>query len=696
MKDERRTFTEAQRRDLFVASGGLCRDCGCDITDAESTWEAHHEAPHSSGGATEHENGIALCRECHRKRHRAHDKEMYGGFVKDYSWQDSAIERFISGMAEFYASGPGEFDRAYVLEVSPSAGKTVFALKLASTMIDADQIDKVVLVVPRDNIKDGVVDDTRRVIINNCAKRLLNSKYIRIDSDIRNYRSILKNYHGIVITYQSLQSVMDWLALLSGKYRLLIVFDEAHHGASGDSDEATNEWGAAMQKCRAVANAAVLMTGTPIRADDRRIPYVRYDDVQADDGRSGYEVRADYKFGYAAAVTAGVARKLVCRSHDVVVTYEETTADGEIVEASAPVSCLPRAKADRLKNLAFCGNRGTLDYMLREAHNEVERLRRMGDGRAAVLVVARRDSDEDTKTLQSVADRIEALFGERAVTVESADGPSARDTIRAFKRGDGKWIVAKEMISEGTNIPRLRVVLILRDIGNRTFYEQLVHRVTRNAADDRPEDAIIIQLKLPHLHAWGEDLERQAQIGWLKQKRRVAPDPSGEPRHPPPAVDGICAEPGTEAVNIGGIDFSDSDPRARDMVEALVHTRITRFQANEAIRFLGAVPPASAMHDDEIRSIEDDFKAIYEAARKRVNAAAINMGGQKELYGKVMAECKRSAGIKGNIPDILRDHPKPLEAIRAFYRAAGVALNNSVKYRRKPPRGDASGQEALI
>jgi hypothetical protein len=62
----------------------------------------------------------------------------------------------------------------------------------------------------------------------------------------------------------------------------MFVFDEAHHGSTGEDDAAMNIWGAAMEKCRALANAIVCMTGTPLRSDSKRVPFIRYTQVRAD------------------------------------------------------------------------------------------------------------------------------------------------------------------------------------------------------------------------------------------------------------------------------------------------------------------------------------------------------------------------------------------------------------------------------
>ncbi len=609
----------------------------------------------------------------------------FGAFRKDYGWQEDSIETFMRSIDTFYSKTPGQFQRAFLNEVSPSGGKTVFSMKLARRMIGDGLIDRAVWCVPRDSIKIGFGDDARHVTMPE-GHRLVGSQFIRIDTDLdAHYAGQLRNYHGLALTYQALPKRLEYLGLLAAKYRLMFFFDEVHHGATGDVDEAMNEWARAMDACRSIAHAVVCMTGTPLRSDSKQIVFVNYDPVTASDGRSGYQVRPDFSFSYSKAVTAGVARKIICRSQDPEITYDAEDDDGAIARHCKPVSAIPSEHLRKVKNTAFCFTRGIVDDLLKIAHDECERLRATGDPDAGILVIGRRDVGE-TNSLKQIQSRIKALFNDTAVTVESADGPAARDAIRKFKYGTDRWIVAKEMISEGTNLPRLRIVVIVRDIGNRTFYEQLVHRVTRNDADDRPQDAIIVQLKLRHLHDWGTDLERQALIGWERRKQlhRNGGDGAGGGENAK-YVEGIAAELENESVVMEGEDFTDVDPTGRKLHSLIGNeTKTSRWQLNKVLRGLGKLGVSisgvsGAPGQDELFSIEEQFKRHKERALKAIRKAAINLGGGEDTFKRVTAECKRAASIRGRLDDVIRDHSHPIEAIKAFEQAAYRALQRSTR-----------------
>ena len=63
--DGLRFFGRSQRLALYVASGGNCECCG-DMLSA--SFHADHIVPYTSGGATDVNNGAALCPLCNAKK----------------------------------------------------------------------------------------------------------------------------------------------------------------------------------------------------------------------------------------------------------------------------------------------------------------------------------------------------------------------------------------------------------------------------------------------------------------------------------------------------------------------------------------------------------------------------------------------------------------------------------------------------
>ena len=123
------------------------------------------------------------------------------------------------------------------------------------------------------------------------------------------------------------------------------------------------------------------------------------------------------------------------------------------------------------------------------------------------------------------------------------------------------------------------------------FYEQLVHRATRNDSDEVPQDAIIIQWHLPTLYAYGCTIEQETSMIVPTPKPTCPqcnmelefrprqdhpcpncgfePDAGGETN--PSTIDfvGIAAQLDDEEVTQGGENFSRWDPMGRRILDQL-------------------------------------------------------------------------------------------------------------------------------
>jgi hypothetical protein len=60
---------------------------------------------------------------------------------------------------------------------------------------------------------------------------------------------------------------------------------------------------------------------------------------------------------------------------------------------------------------------------------------------------------------------------------------SDSNDIEKFDKGDYKWLVSVQMVSEGVDIPRLRVLVFLHTTTTRLYFEQAMGRIVRNRQD---------------------------------------------------------------------------------------------------------------------------------------------------------------------------------------------------------------------
>ena len=84
----------------------------------------------------------------------------------------------------------------------------------------------------------------------------------------------------------------------------------------------------------------------------------------------------------------------------------------------------------------------------------------------------------DVEHAQAIARILRNRFQTSAEVVTS-DDPTASKRIAAFAAGDSPWLVAVRMVSEGVDIPRLRVGVYASTVTTELFFRQAVGRFVR-------------------------------------------------------------------------------------------------------------------------------------------------------------------------------------------------------------------------
>ena len=97
----------------------------------------------------------------------------------------------------------------------------------------------------------------------------------------------------------------------------------------------------------------------------------------------------------------------------------------------------------------------------------------------------------DIQFAEYMSDLIEQIEGEKPFIVHSNVGnPEAR--IDAFRKSQKRWIVSVGMISEGVDIPRLRILLYLPYAKTELVFRQAMGRVVRNFKDGDATRAYVV------------------------------------------------------------------------------------------------------------------------------------------------------------------------------------------------------------
>lgn len=267
-----------------------------------------------------------------------------------------------------------------------------------------------------------------------------------------------RDAHGVAVTYQQVVANAEAFAKIS--YDALVILDEIHHAGVDAA------WGNALQSAFEGARHRLALSGTPYRTDRTAIPFVPYDE-------EGYYV-ASTVYGYADAVRDGVCRPLACRIAD----GEAQWIDHRGFEQHA-TSAQAQLQGDKaLRQWLQTQHDVGLEPVLLDAHQELQGMRRTVDPNAAGLIVAR-----DQSHARELAAMISAVSRQDAAVVIS-DNEGADKDLERFAKGRGQWIVAVHMVSEGVDIPRLRVGVYASHVMTQQYLTQFAGRFVR-AGEDR-------------------------------------------------------------------------------------------------------------------------------------------------------------------------------------------------------------------
>ncbi len=329
----------------------------------------------------------------------------------------------------------------FLAVATPGAGKTSFALTAAVQNLAEHPGRRLIVVAPTQHLKHQWADAAVRFGLH------LEPEWSARDG------SLPADMHGIVTTYQQVSTSSAMLApLASGAF---VIFDEIHHAADDRS------WGSSVQEAFAQAAQRLSLSGTPFRSDTSAIPFVDY---HLD------EARADYEYGYGEALAAGGVVRPVYFPR-INGFMEWVSPAGDVVAATFDDE-LPRELANQRLRTALSLDGEWLPTVLEQAHERLKELRK-SHPEAAGLIIA-----TDQAHAQQIAQLMLRKHGVTAVVAVS-DDPDASDKIAAFAVSDQPWIVAVRMVSEGVDIPRLRIAVFATMTTTELFFRQAVGRIVR-------------------------------------------------------------------------------------------------------------------------------------------------------------------------------------------------------------------------
>lgn len=393
--------------------------------------------------------------------------------IKPRSWQIRFAE---SVLADFSAG-----KRDFLCEAVPAGGKTFASLRVASMMMEQGIIEQVIVVAPTDYLRDQWM--TKAWDMGGMGLK-------GFETDPRTGRLVINDdYCGVVTTYAQAAAGANADVLFSmGRQKpTLVILDEVHHCG----EERT--WGIGIQRAFWERGGADLfyrlsISGTPFRSDNEKIPFVDYEKkyVTKDDGtiQVEWQSKPDFRYRYIdALMDDDVVREVTFRMENGKFSWKSNVGEfsgKEFRDVSFDDEIDESLWNERYRTAVNPINEttgGTSDFvmeLLLKANSELDKYRteKLHPNAGGLVLV------EDKEAAEFVGDLLTSLTGEKAVVVHN-DVPNARDLIEKFSNSTAKWIISIRMVSEGVDIPRLRVAVYLSSYKTQLFFLQFVGRVTR-------------------------------------------------------------------------------------------------------------------------------------------------------------------------------------------------------------------------
>lgn len=345
-------------------------------------------------------------------------------------WQKAALDRLAATTS-----------KDFLAVATPGAGKTTFAVTAVVQNLSDHPGRRVVVVAPTSHLKFQWAASAAKLGLH------LEPAWTARDGVLP------ADMHGIVTTYQQVASSSRELAKLAED--AFVVLDEIHH--AGDD----RAWGEAVTTAFGGAAVRLSLSGTPFRSDTAAIPFVDY---QLD------EARADYEYGYGDALgDGGVVRPVYFPR--IGGFMEWVDAGGDTVAATFDDE-LDRERSNQRLRTALSLEGQWLPTVLDQAVERLAELRQEHPEAGGLVIAADQEHAKGIAELLRTRHRVK-------VVVATSDDPDASDHISRFAAGTEPWIVAVRMVSEGVDVPRLRLAVFATTTTTELFFRQAVGRVVR-------------------------------------------------------------------------------------------------------------------------------------------------------------------------------------------------------------------------
>lgn len=358
-----------------------------------------------------------------------------------------------------------------MISAAPGAGKTRPALELARGLLASKTAGRIAVLCPTTPL-------TRQWA---AAAATLG---VQLQPDAQGPRPP-RDFDGVAVTYARVASdPRGWAAKVARD--TLVIVDEAHHLGEDLA------WGTGFQQAFASAPRWLLLSGTPFRSDATPIPGVRYDG-------DGLAV-PDVSYTYAEAVADRICRPVAFVTFDGTLSWR---SGDDTFESSFETVLTAREAGRRYRTAISTELPDGLPRILREADAKLRALRAEGHRDAGALAVA-----ADATHAWRIAKLLGDATGRAPVVVLHTETRAAHK-LSVFRDSREPWIVAVNMVSEGVDIPRLRVGVYATAAKTPLIFRQIVGRFVRTVPGHAPDPSWLYLPADPVLRGHAAEVETE-------------------------------------------------------------------------------------------------------------------------------------------------------------------------------------------
>lgn len=367
----------------------------------------------------------------------------------------------------------GWTDGPFLISAAPGAGKTRPALEFARAQLAGGHASAVVVACPTAPL-------TRQ------WAQAAHALGLDLAPDADSPRPPA-GFHGVAVTYARIaKAPLRWSRSLPR--RTLVIADEAHHLG----EDLT--WGVSFARTFAESSRWLLLSGTPFRSDATPIPGVHYDTEGI--------AEPDVAYSYAEAVADGVCRPVSFVAYDGTLSWR---SGDDVIESSFEEVLSTREASRRYRTAISTDLPEGLQRILREADARLRTVRQDGHRDAGGLVVA-----ADSEHARRIARLLREATGRVPVVVLHTEARAA-SKLAAFTASTEPWIVAVNMVSEGVDIPRLRVGVYATAAKTPLIFRQIVGRFVRTIPGRPQEPSWLYVPADPVLRDHASTIEREVR-----------------------------------------------------------------------------------------------------------------------------------------------------------------------------------------